>query len=160
MIAALLIVAASVDLTTTVGAGSVKAQWRYSDARVVETVFRAAGPDGQPGAVSNNTYDVQPHAGGVDYDDSQWPAIAPESLADRRGNGRVAFNWYRVNFAVPESAAGSTVMFEVSVDDYAEVWVDGALPLVLGASGGQLVKGFNAPNRVVLTRDARPGQRP
>jgi gluconolactonase len=36
--------------------------------------------------------------------------------------------------------------------------VDGQLPLVLGQAGGQLIKGFNAPNRVVLTRDARPGQ--
>jgi gluconolactonase len=39
------------------------------------------------------------------------------------------------------------------------VWVNGELPLVLGATGGQVVGGFNAPNRVVLTRDARPGQR-
>jgi gluconolactonase len=45
------------------------------------------------------------------------------------------------------------------VDDYAEIWVDGRLPLVLGGTGGQLVNGFNAPNRVVLSRDARPGQR-
>ena len=55
--------------------------------------------------------------------------------------------------------AGSTVVFELVIDDYAEVWVDGRLPLVLGETGGQLIKGFNAPNRVVLTRDARPGQR-
>jgi gluconolactonase len=33
------------------------------------------------------------------------------------------------------------------------------MPLALGASGGQVVSGFNAPNRVVLTRDARPGDR-
>ncbi len=53
---------------------------------------------------------------------------------------------------------GSTVVFELVIDDYAEIWVDGKLPLVLGQTGGQLIKGFNAPNRVVLTRDARPGQ--
>ena len=53
---------------------------------------------------------------------------------------------------------GATVVFELVVDDYAEIWVDGQLPLVLGQTGGQLIKGFNAPNRVVLTRDARPGQ--
>ncbi len=46
---------------------------------------------------------------------------------------------------------------EVAIDDYAEVWVDGALPVALGDTGGQVVGGFNAPNRVVLTRDARPG---
>ena len=54
---------------------------------------------------------------------------------------------------------GATVVFEVAIDDYAEVWVDGELPLALGDTGGQVVGGFNAPNRVVLTRDARPGQR-
>ena len=51
---------------------------------------------------------------------------------------------------------GATVVFEVAIDDYAEVWVDGELPVALGDTGGQVVGGFNAPNRVVLTRDARP----
>jgi gluconolactonase len=50
------------------------------------------------------------------------------------------------------------VVLELVLDDYAEVWVDGRLPLVLGQTGGQSIKGFNAPNRVVLTHDARPGQ--
>jgi gluconolactonase len=50
-------------------------------------------------------------------------------------------------------------VFEVVVDDYAEVWVNGLLPLALGQTGGQVVSGFNAPNRVVLGHDLRPGQR-
>ena len=50
------------------------------------------------------------------------------------------------------------MVFEVVVDDYAEVWVDGRLPAALGDAGGPVVGGFNAPNRVVLTADARPGQ--
>src|SRR5205814_8938356 len=54
---------------------------------------------------------------------------------------------------------GSTVVFETIVDDYAEVWVNGALPHALGDNGGAVVGGFNAPNRVVLTRDAKPGER-
>jgi hypothetical protein len=33
-----------------------------------------------------------------------------------------------------------------------------ALPLVLGQIGGAVIKSFNAPNRVVLGRDVRPGQ--
>ena len=44
------------------------------------------------------------------------------------------------------------------LDDYAEVWVDGRLPLALGQNGGQAIAGFNAPNRVVLGRDVHPGQ--
>jgi gluconolactonase len=51
-----------------------------------------------------------------------------------------------------------TAVFEIVVDDYAEVWVNGHLPTTLGQTGGPLVKGFNAPSRVVLSRDVRPGQ--
>jgi gluconolactonase len=50
-------------------------------------------------------------------------------------------------------------VFEVVIDDYAEVWVNSELPHALGDAGGQVVAGFNAPNRVLLTDDARPGQR-
>jgi gluconolactonase len=44
------------------------------------------------------------------------------------------------------------------VDDYAEIWVDGSMPHALGQAGGPVVAGFNAPNRVVLGSDVRPGQ--
>jgi gluconolactonase len=33
------------------------------------------------------------------------------------------------------------------------------MPRVLGQPGGPVIKGFNAPNRVIITRDAQPGQR-
>jgi gluconolactonase len=90
--------------------------------------------------------------------------LAPEETRARLGNGRVSFNWYRIELTIPERVGeldptGATLVFEVVVDDYAEVWVDGGLPLALGYSGGQVVGGFNTPNRVVLTRDARPGER-
>src|SRR5262249_20786090 len=82
----------------------------------------------------------------------------------RLANGRVCFNWYRIEVTIPERVGdldptGATVVFEVVVDDYAEVWVDGALPLAPGSTDGRVVAGFNAPNRVLLTRDARPGDR-
>src|SRR5262252_5694191 len=82
----------------------------------------------------------------------------------RLSTGRVCFNWYRITVTIPQRVgdldpAGCTVVFETVIDDYAEIWVNGAQPLALGETGGQVVAGFNAPNRVVLTRDARPGQR-
>jgi gluconolactonase len=100
----------------------------------------------------------------VDYDDSVWERLAPADTLRRLGNGRVCFNWYRIAVTIPERVGdfdptGATVVFEVAIDDYAEVWVNGALPLALGDTGGPVVAGFNAPNRVVLTRDARPGER-
>jgi gluconolactonase len=36
--------------------------------------------------------------------------------------------------------------------------VNGALPVALGDMGGRVAGGFNVPNRVILTQDARPGE--
>jgi gluconolactonase len=160
---------AIVDLQTDAGAALAGAQWRYSDALVREIDFvevggpSAADPLG-PGDVPNRTYDVVPHAEGADYDDSAWERLAPADTMRRLSQGRVCFNWYRTAVTIPERVGdldptGATVVFEVAIDDYAEVWVDGELPHALGDRGGPVVAGFNAPNRVVLTRDARPGQR-
>lgn len=155
---------AVVDLMTTEGTQLVQGQWRYSDARVVEVDHQWPGADLGPSGPPNRTLDVVPHAGAADFDDSTWELIEPASLEKRRANGRLCFNWYRINVVIPEkiggfNPTGGTVVFEIVIDDYAEVWVDGTLPLVLGQLGGQLIKGFNAPNRVVLTRNARPGQK-
>jgi gluconolactonase len=156
--------AAVVDLRTADGARLVGASWRYSDARVIEVEHREPGPDLRPSGPANRTNDITPHAGAADFDDSAWQSIEPAALETRRSHGRLAFNWYRTSVTLPRKVGnldvtGSTVVFELVIDDYAEIWVDGKLPVVLGQTGGQLVKGFNAPNRVVLTTDARPGQR-
>jgi gluconolactonase len=159
---------AVVDLQTNSGAALVGGHWRYADARVRSIDFvdvggpAAADPLG-PGTVRNQTYDVVPHAQAPEYDDSRWEVLAPADTRRRLSHGRVCFNWYRIKVTVPErigalDPTGATIVFEVVVDDYAEVWVDGELPHALGATGGPVVGGFNAPNRVVLTRDARPGQ--
>jgi gluconolactonase len=152
-----------VDLATTRGAAAVGATWRYRDARLVDVDFRSAGPDRRPSGPPNRTLDLQPKAGARDFDDADWPRIAADSLAERRGSGRICFGWYRLSFALPERIddvpiEGRTVEFEVVLDDYAEVWVDGALPRHLGQRGGSLVAGWNAPNRVLLTHRAFAGQ--
>jgi gluconolactonase len=158
---------AIVDLQTDDGAALVGGQWRYSDATVEWTDFVELGSPEDPlgpGTVPNRTFDIEPHAEAPDFDDSGWTVLAPEDTMRRLANGRVCFNWYRIAVTLPErigdtDIAGSTAVFEVVVDDYAEVWVNGELPHALGDTGGPVVAGFNAPNRVVLTRDARPGDR-
>ena len=155
--------AATLDLATPGGAEAAKAVWRYADARVVETDFRLAGPDGQPGSVPTKSYDLAPHAGGADFDDTAWETVAPGELDKRRGAGRFSFAWYRVRVTLPERVgvfpvAGSTVVFETSIDDYAEVWVDGELPRRAGQAGGSVVAGWNGVNRVVIARNAKPGR--
>jgi gluconolactonase len=158
---------AIVDLQTDDGAALVGGEWRYSDCSIEEIDFVEVGavddPLG-PGSRPNRTYDVLPHAEAVAYDDSGWRVLAPEETSSRLANGRICFNWYRITITIPDhvghlDTTGCTVVFETVVDDYAEVWVDGTLPLALGQTRGQVVGGFNAPNRVVLTSDARPGQR-
>ena len=155
---------AIVDLKTDEGIGLVKGQWRYSNVKIIDVDHHSPGPDLASSGPSNRTQDIDVHAGVADFDDSQWERIAPAQLEERRSTGRLWFNWYRTSITIPDKIGSfdpisTTVVFEVAIDDYAEVWVDGKLPLVLGQLGGQLIKGFNAPNRVVLTRNARPGQK-
>jgi gluconolactonase len=155
---------AVVDLTTEEGVRLLQGQWRYRDAQLVEADFPGPGPDLRPSGPPGRTLDLVPKAGVADFDDSAWAAVAPTALETRRGTGRVSFGWYRIMVTIPPrigdfDPTGATAVFEVVVDDYAEVWVNGRLSRVLGQSGGSVVRGFNAPNRVVLTRDARPGQR-
>jgi gluconolactonase len=155
---------AVVDLQSHEGAELVGGRWRYADAEVTEIDFVGVGPDLGPSGPPNRTYDVVPHAEAADFDDRRWRVLESPETERRLGGGRVCFGWYRIGVTIPERVGdfdptGATVVFEVVVDDYAEVWVDGRLPLALGQQGGQVAAGFNAPNRVVLTGDARPGQR-
>jgi gluconolactonase len=154
--------AAVVDLTTDAGVALVGGAWRSRDARIVEVDGRGPGPDLKPSGAPLRTQDIEPRAGVAGYDDSAWPSIAPEALRARRATGRLSFTWYRLRGRVPArvgdfATAGATMVFEIVVDDYAEVWVNGQLPRVLGTAGGALVGGYNTPNRVVVARDVRPG---
>ena len=154
---------ATIDLRTREGAQVIQGKWRYNDVKIVEVDSKGLGPDLKPSGAPVRTYDYTPHAGTAGFDDSQWPVIDPTTLDARRGNGKVSFNWYRIRVTLPENVgnlavAGSTVSFEIVIDDYAEIWVNGSLSPVLGQSGGSVVKGWNAPNKVTLTYNAQPGQ--
>jgi gluconolactonase len=155
---------AVIDLRTSAGVSLIDGQWRYTDVHITDSEFRAPGPDNKPNGPAVKTHDIHPRIGTPDFESAQWQAIQADTLESRRTNGRLAFAWYRLDFTVPEkigdfATAGSTAVFEITVDDYAEVWVDGSLSQTVGQSGGQLVRGWNAPNRVTIARDANPGQR-
>jgi gluconolactonase len=154
---------ATIDLRTKEGVQLVKGDWRYTDVRILEIDAKGPGADLKPSGAPVKTYDYAPHAGEAVFDDSKWAVLDPTTLDARRGNGKVSFNWYRIRVTLPQtvaalSVAGSTVSFEIVIDDYAEIWVNGKLTTVLGQSGGAVVKGWNAPNKVILTRNARPGE--
>jgi len=154
----------TIDLGTKEGVQLVKGEWRYSDTKIVEVDFKSAGADSQPTGAPNKAYDFTPHAGRPDFDDSKWEVIDPTTLDKRRSPGKLAFNWYRIQITVPARVgnfdpAGSTLVFVTSIDDYAEIWVDGELPRAAGQSGGSVIKGWNAENRLIIGRDVKPGQK-
>lgn len=150
---------AVLDLDSAEAQRLLNAEWRYCDARIIEAA--APGASGATGAAAK-THDITPRAGAAEFDDRDWDRLPPETLQSRRTPGLMAGGWYRLRLTVPprigsHDTAGGTLVFEIAVDDYAEVWVDGALPQVLGQAGGPLAAGWNAPNRLVLTRHAKPG---
>jgi gluconolactonase len=154
---------ATINLASKQGVQLVKGEWRYSDTKIIETDFKAPGADGQPGSTPTRAYDFTPHAGGADFDDSKWEIIDPTSLDKRRSAGKLAFNWYRIKITIPERVGtfdprGSTLVFSTTLDDYAEIWVNGEIPRAAGQSGGSVIKGWNAENRLIIGRALRPGQ--
>src|SRR6266481_62756 len=154
---------ATIDLRTKEGVQLIKGGWRYSDVQILQVDSKGPGADLKPSGAPVTTYDYAPHAGIAGFDDSKWAVLDPVTLDARRGNGKVSFNWYRLGVTLPQtvaalSVAGSTVSFEIVIDDYAEIWINGKLTTILGQSGGSVVKGWNAPNKVILTRNAQPGE--
>lgn len=138
-----------IDLMTQQGASQAGVSWRYADAI----------PD-----KNGQALEIQPKAGGATFDDSNWEAVMPEDLQAKRGAGKLSFGWYRTSIVVPATVAGrptsrARLEFEIVVDDYAEVWVNGELPRKLGQAGSSVVAGFNSPNRVTLAERAEPGRR-
>jgi gluconolactonase len=154
---------ATIDLATRDGVRLVKGEWRYSDTKIIEVDFKAPGADGQPSKTPTKAYDFTPHAGRADFDDSKWEVIDATTLDKRRSAGKLAFNWYRIKITIPErigafDPTGSTVVFSTSLDDYAEIWVDSEIPRAAGQSGGSVIGGWNAENRLVIGRGVKPGQ--
>jgi gluconolactonase len=154
---------AIVNLASREALAQVSGEWRYSDVSLLRVSGHDVGADLKASGPPNRTDDFTPKAQAADFDDSKWPVIEPRTLEQRRGHGKLSFGWYRLRLTVPErlggvDPTGMALAFEIVVDDYAEVWVNGALSAGLGTPGGPVVSGFNAANRVLLTRDARPGQ--
>jgi gluconolactonase len=148
-----------VDLMTAAGSAIFNARWKAKEAKLVEC---SALSDAM--AEFTTTYDVDPHAELLEFDDSAWPEVAPADLAAKRGGGMVSFFWFRATLTIPETiggftAAGAKTVLTVNVDDYAEVWVNGAMPRAAGRPSPAAIQGFNMPNRVVLADAVEAGAR-
>ena len=148
-----------VDLMTLAGSALFGAKWKGLEAKIVPC---PALSDSMP--EFKTTYDVEPHAEILGYDDSSWLDIAADDLAARRGGGMVSFYWFRMVLTIPEkigafATAETKAVFTVNVDDYAEVWVNGVMPRTPGRPSPAASQGFNMPNRLVLADSVNPGDR-
>lgn len=139
---------AAINLMSKEGTELVKGVWR----RHLITVH--TGP---------KKNEIEPKAHGK-FDDSGWEVVAdPADLKKTYGPGKFSMAWYRIKVTLPEKVgdkdvSGTAVWFKTTVDDYAEVWVDGKIDLSFGKSGRGAISGFNTPNEVKLTDSAKPGQ--
>lgn len=154
---------AVVDLRSRAGLAEVSGRWRFTEASIVDADNFAPGPDNKPTGERLRTHDISPRINTPAFDAADWQEIAPDSLEARRSAGKLSLAWYGLDFKVPDhindlSTNDSTLVLELTVDDYAEVWVNNSLSTVLGQSGGQLIGGWNTPTRVTLTSSAKPGE--
>jgi len=154
-----LVPSATVNLMTAEGSAAFGAVWKTMEARLVEVEPMAGRMPGY-----DKTFDMQPHAGEANFDDSKWQIIEAKGLADRRGGGKTSFLWYRTTLTIPAKigdfdTAGAKAVFTAYVDDYAEVWINGQMPRRSGYPSPATIQGLNMPNRVVLAETVNPGDR-
>ena len=128
-----------------------------ADLRAVQGQWRFA-PGFIPGAPNEG---LVSQAGGSparlpDYDDSGWEVC--HDLTAWHSHG-FTFAWYRLTLTLPETVQGRAIqgarlLFETCIDDYGEIWINGACDRERGA-----IQGFNVPQRVLITTEPAPGQR-
>jgi hypothetical protein len=138
---------AKLDLMKKEDVDKLKGEWRY------HPVEFHTGKDRN---------EIEPKAHGT-FDDSKWEVLGPDTLKSARGAGNFSMAWYRIKVTIPEKVgdvptAGTAVWFRTTVDDYGEVWVNGNIDLSYGKAGRGAISGFNYPNQVLLTDNAKPGQ--
>lgn len=161
--------AAVVDLRTSEGASLLNAKWYTQPGKVKSQSFKSPGPSATdamllyPTGMGVETHSLSPQFGDKDFDDS-FGEILPAALESRQGNGLFSFVWYKVELTLPSiigklNVSGSTAVFEITVDDYSEIWVNGKQVQAFGQTGNGSISGYNTRNRVILTDNAQPGQK-
>jgi len=158
------------DLKTIQGAALINARWYVQNARVVEADFKSPGPGANgdqlslyPTGKPIKTNQLHPQIGAGDFD-AGFKEIKPDQLEERQGTGLFSFVWYKVEFIIPATIGklntnGTTAVFEIVMDDYSEIWVNGRQMQGFGQSGNGVIAGYNTRNRVTLTNNAKAGDK-
>lgn len=156
------------DLRTSAGAALVDAHWYIQPAHIQTADFKLPGQAATdplllyPTGMAVKTHTLHPQVDAPDFDAGLIP-VKPEDLEMRAGTGLISFVWFKLQLTLPESigqfpVAGSTAVFEMVVDDYSEIWVNGKQVHVFGQTGEGTVSGYNSRNRVILSNHAKPGE--
>jgi len=155
------------DLRTNEGAALVNGKWYIQPAYIQQADFRSPGasvtdamplyPTGMP----IKTHTLYPQVGTAGFD-SAFREIRPTDLEMREGMGLISFVWFKTELTIPANigklnTSGSTAIFEIVMDDYSEIWVNGKQMDGFGQNGEGPISGYNSRNRVILTENARPG---
>ena len=155
------------DLKTTEGAALVNATWFVQPAHIAETDFKSPGAGTSdplklyPTGMKIKTHTLHPQIKAADFDKG-FVTVKPTDLEMREGMGLVSAAWYKVDITIPATigglnTTGSTAVFEITVDDYSEIWVNGKQMHGFGQSGNGVISGYNTRNRVILTNNAKAG---
>ncbi|MFT3908140.1 MAG: SMP-30/gluconolactonase/LRE family protein [Ferruginibacter sp.] len=156
------------DLRTTGGAALVDAKWYVQNAHITDVDFKAPGNGANgdplllyPTGATIKTNQLHPQIGAADFDKA-FTAIKPTELESRQGTGLLSFVWYKVDVTIPQTigkfnATGSTAVFEIVMDDYSEIWVNGEQMQGFGQNGNGVISGYNTRNRVILSNDIKAG---
>ena len=159
------------DLKTTEGTNLVHAKWYVQPAHITGKEFYLPGPKKgggdalllYPTGKPVRTQSLHPQIGDDDFEKGFEP-LNPNELESRQGTGLLSFVWYKVELSIPVSIGqlkteGGTAVFEITVDDYSEIWVNGKQQVGFGQTGNGLVSGYNTRNRVLLTDHAKAGEK-
>jgi gluconolactonase len=159
------------DLKTEQGAALVNAKWSIQPAHVQNKDFNLPGPQKgggdalplYPTGAAIKTHTLHPQITDLDFEDG-FREIKPSELESRQGTGLFSFVWYKVDLTIPSTigklnTSGTTAVFEIVVDDYSEIWVNGKQMQGFGQSGNGVIAGYNARNRVILTDHAKAGEK-
>ena len=158
------------DLRTKEGAALVNAKWFVQNAHVVDADFKTPGPGTNgdklplyPTGDAVKTHQLHPQIGAADFD-AGFKEIKPTDLELRQGTGLFSFVWYKVEVTIPATigklnTTGTTAVFEIVMDDYSEIWVNGKQMQGFGQSGNGVISGYNTRNRVILTNNAKAGDK-
>jgi gluconolactonase len=159
------------DLRTSEGAALVNAKWYVQPAHIRDKEFYLPGPQKgggdalllYPTGKAIETQSLHPQVGADDFEKDFSP-LNPDDLESRQGTGLLSFVWYKVELTIPATIGklnteGTTAVFEIVVDDYSEVWVNGKQMVGFGQPGNGLISGYNARNRVTLTDHAKAGEK-